>query len=780
MADLVGKTLGKYIIVARLGRGGMAEVYKGYQTGLERYVAIKVLHSHLADEEGFIGRFEREALAVARLRHNNIVQVYDFDHEGSFYYMVMEFVNGPTLKDELSIRKQERKPYTLVEAARVMTALCNAIDYAHSRGMVHRDLKPANVMISEEGQVVLTDFGIAKIMGATRYTMTGAISGTPAYMSPEQGQGERGDERSDIYSLGIMAYEMITGRVPYEADTPFAVIIKHINEPLPLPTTINPQLPRAVEEVILKALSKNPDDRYQKGSEFANALREAVNASVEDTSTAVPLTTLASAPQVDEIDITSVSAPQATTPNGAAYGGTVVSPHTPLPGTLAAPAPSRAATLPLLIGGGVVACLIVGIMIAAFVFGKGTGTKESQSTAEALAAAQTLEAISMVQTANAQTAEALGRPTPTPIDTPTPMVVTATSLPATDTPTPEPTPTPAPPTDTPMPTPTSPPAATSVPVVADTPTPEESPTTPPPSVSGILAFPVDDGLGQYDVWVVELPDGKNVIGKIKGVRQPVLRNDRQLLVNGQGGGFENVGQMGPDGSGVGVVSGSPTDLFPFWSPYGDRVCYSNPLLVIGGEGDYVSLIFVQKTLKPPYETGEDIAGAGVMKPPGGHGDIIGSHTVWASNDTIAFRGCETWPGGNPGNCGIVVIPSWANVAGEQPRRITSGADDLPSDADAGYIAFSSKRDGNWEAYVMKDDGSGQTNVSNSPNSSDGLPTISADGRQVIFVSDRDGGWAFYVVPITGGQAKKLFDFPKGNPWATGDRDWTNERISWAP
>ncbi len=192
MTNLVGQTIGKYRIVARLGRGGMAEVYKGYQPGLDRYVAIKVLPSHLADDEDFIGRFEREATAVAHLRHPNIVQVYDFDVEGDLYYMVMEFIEGPTLKTELKERSIKGQIFSLSETTRIITALASAIDYAHSRGMVHRDLKPANIMFTAEGQVVLTDFGIARIVGATRYTMTGAISGTPAYMSPEQGQGERG------------------------------------------------------------------------------------------------------------------------------------------------------------------------------------------------------------------------------------------------------------------------------------------------------------------------------------------------------------------------------------------------------------------------------------------------------------------------------------------------------------------------------------------------------------------------------------------------------------
>src|SRR6185503_10388615 len=160
MANLVGRTLGKYRLVAKLGRGGMAEVYKAYQPGLNRYVGIKVLHSHLLGEENFVARFEREALAVGKLRHPNIVQVFDFDREGETYFMAMEFIDGPTLKDELEARHTTGQPFTLNEVARIFTGLCSAIDYAHARNMIHRDLKPANVMINHEGQVVLTDFGI--------------------------------------------------------------------------------------------------------------------------------------------------------------------------------------------------------------------------------------------------------------------------------------------------------------------------------------------------------------------------------------------------------------------------------------------------------------------------------------------------------------------------------------------------------------------------------------------------------------------------------------------
>jgi serine/threonine protein kinase len=276
-----GKILGKYRLTEKLGRGMMAEVYKAHDPRSNRYVAVKVLHSFLAEKEDFVGRFEREATAVAKLQHPNIVPVIDFDHKGDVFYMVMELVEGPTLKAELGERSHMGQPFDPREAARILTAIGNAVDYIHRRGVVHRDLKPANIMFTSKGEPMLTDFGIAKIVGAKRFTMTGAISGTPTYMSPEQGQGGRGDERSDIYSLGVILYEMVTGRVPFDANTPFVLIMKHIQDPPPLPREVNPDIPEAVEPVILKALSKNPADRYQTAGEMVRALQMAIEEELE-------------------------------------------------------------------------------------------------------------------------------------------------------------------------------------------------------------------------------------------------------------------------------------------------------------------------------------------------------------------------------------------------------------------------------------------------------------------------------------------------------------------
>jgi len=272
------RTLGKYRILSLLGQGGMSRVYKAYQPGLDRYVAIKVIHAHLVAMEGFVERFEREAAAAARLRHPNIVRVYDFDSEGDQHYMVMELIEGPTLKKKIAERHAMGETFSLPEAARIFSALGSAIDAAHARGIVHRDLKPANVMFTAEGQVVLTDFGIARVLDATSYTVSGSLSGTPAYMSPEQVQGGRGDARSDIYALGVILYEMLAGQVPFSADNTFGVMFKHVQEPVPPPTTIVPDLPAAVERVILKAMDKNPDERYQAAGEMTRALWEAVPA----------------------------------------------------------------------------------------------------------------------------------------------------------------------------------------------------------------------------------------------------------------------------------------------------------------------------------------------------------------------------------------------------------------------------------------------------------------------------------------------------------------------
>jgi serine/threonine protein kinase len=275
---LIGRTLGKFHIVEYLGSGGMAEVYRAYHPDLDRYVAIKVLHAFLADEENFLTRFQREARFVATFRHPNIVQVHDFDHDPktNAYYIVMEFLDGPTLKTRLQELSKEDRRLPLEEAVHIVTAVANALDYAHQQGMVHRDIKPANIILTRGEQVILSDFGIARMINTSTLTASGATLGTPAYMAPEQGMGHTGDERSDIYSLGAVFYQLVTGNLPFEADTPFGTVLKHINSPLTPPSDIVPDLSPNIEAVIIRTLAKDPNHRYQTAREFITDLEKAM------------------------------------------------------------------------------------------------------------------------------------------------------------------------------------------------------------------------------------------------------------------------------------------------------------------------------------------------------------------------------------------------------------------------------------------------------------------------------------------------------------------------
>ncbi len=270
---MIGRSLGSYRILEQIGIGGMATVYKAYDPGTDRSVAIKVLPHHYSQHPKFRERFQREVKAIARLEHPHILPVHAFGEQDGIAYLVMRYLQAGTLKDRI-----EAGPVDLTQALRIVDQIGSALDYAHRNGVIHRDVKPSNILLDAEGNAYLTDFGIAKILEATvELTGTGAAIGTPQYMSPEQCKGVKTlTPASDIYSLGVVLYQMLTGRVPFDAETPLAVIQQHLNEPLPPPRTIDPSIPEAVERVVMQALAKQPEDRNESASAMAEALRSAV------------------------------------------------------------------------------------------------------------------------------------------------------------------------------------------------------------------------------------------------------------------------------------------------------------------------------------------------------------------------------------------------------------------------------------------------------------------------------------------------------------------------
>jgi len=272
MSFNVGEIVGPYRVIEQLGQGGMATVYKAYHAALDRYVALKVLHPAFLEDPNFQARFQREARLVAKLEHPNIVPIYDYAEQEGHPYLVMKFIEGETLKARLA-----RGPIDPAEIENIVDKVGAALAYAHKHSILHRDIKPSNVLMANDGQIYLADFGLARIAHSGASTLTSdMIIGTPKYISPEQALGTKNlDEGTDIYSFGVMMYELVVGKVPFSADTPFSVIHDHIYSPLPLPRNVNPRVPESVEQVLLKALSKERRYRYKDVPTLVEAFKQA-------------------------------------------------------------------------------------------------------------------------------------------------------------------------------------------------------------------------------------------------------------------------------------------------------------------------------------------------------------------------------------------------------------------------------------------------------------------------------------------------------------------------
>lgn len=262
--------LGKYTVLECIGTGGMAEVYLGRHEKLRRDVAIKVMHTTLASDPQFTARFEREARLAASLRHRGIVQVFDFDNQGDRLFLVMEYINGGTLRQRLQTLKAAGQFIPLADVSRVLKQVASALDYAHTQGMLHRDLKPANILLDQAGDAYITDFGIARLLESEEITRTGSILGTPDYMSPEQCEGKPLSFASDIYSLGVILFAMLTGQPPFEADSPLATLQRQIHDPVPPLAVFRKDLPPGMDAMMQKALAKEPANRFSTAGKLAS------------------------------------------------------------------------------------------------------------------------------------------------------------------------------------------------------------------------------------------------------------------------------------------------------------------------------------------------------------------------------------------------------------------------------------------------------------------------------------------------------------------------------
>ncbi|MEX2279013.1 MAG: Stk1 family PASTA domain-containing Ser/Thr kinase, partial [Acidimicrobiia bacterium] len=309
----------RYQLVAHLARGGMADVYHGHDRLLNRKVAVKVLHSQFSNDEAFVKRFRKEAQAAANLTHPNIVGIYDWGQLGNVYFIVMELVEGRSLREVL------RSEGTLLprRAVEIAADVAAALSVAHRAGLVHRDIKPGNILLSPDGTVKVTDFGIARAWDDSQeLTKTGAVMGTATYFSPEQAQGSTADERSDVYSVGVVLYEMLAGAPPFRGDNPMAVAYQHVSRTAAAPSTLNPDVPESLDGIVMTAMAKDPESRYQTAEEMRQDLWAALQGKTPSASTPVPATVAAMTGASDDEAATRMmtrAVPPATAPPDQGY-----------------------------------------------------------------------------------------------------------------------------------------------------------------------------------------------------------------------------------------------------------------------------------------------------------------------------------------------------------------------------------------------------------------------------------------------------------------------------
>lgn len=572
---LIGKTLGAYKIIEAIGAGGMARIYRGFHIELNRYAAIKVINWGLQEDPEFTERFRREAQAIASLRHPNIVQIYDFDKHDTGYFMAMEFIEGSDLAVQMRQLEAEKALLPNEKIISVISDVAAALDYAHEQGVIHRDVKPPNIMLNPNGQSILTDFGLVMLPSQASQATFGNTFGTPHYIAPEQAiSSAAAVPASDIYSLGVILFELATGKLPFDDESPLSVALKHVSELPPAPRSINPDLEYGVEEVIFRALSKDPGDRFKTAGEMAAALRAAWGSDQANAFATPPqIVPPAGVPSPGQVEqetwpvIRPVS-PAADTPPEFPEG----SPSLP------EPAKAQKTVMPLL--SMVFAGLLGGVLGAvAFLYFTGLvdialappSTPTPAVSPTAAASPTNLIAVSQLDEFSSVSADS----TPTPLPTQTPLPTETPTQTPTLTPTSAPTET-ATNTATPTPTPT----ATNTPTTVPTPLPIAPTATPAPEgLSGKILYKTDRGRG-VEIYRMDA-DGRNQVPLEREEWATYTRLQQQLPISPNG--LEKIVVRGegqfdlwwvlPDGRELRVTSTGKDEYDAAWSPINNRIAY---------------------------------------------------------------------------------------------------------------------------------------------------------------------------------------------------------------
>ncbi len=811
---MIGTVVGnRYKIIAELGSGGMAWVYLAQDLREERRVAIKILYPQYSQDLAFLQRFMQEAkLAMALSRdapQQSIVQVLDYGSDRDTHYLVMEFVPGRDLGQILA----ERGPLPWQEALRIGRQVAQALAYANRQGIVHRDIKPGNIMVLPDGSVRVLDFGIARARTSPELTLSGFV-GSPNYAAPEQVMGKRVDIRADIYSLGVVLYRMLSGRLPFEGDTPWAVVNQHIAAP---PPPLEGDLPEAVAALVDKALAKRPEDRFQTPEELIEALDAALTG--HDLPPAVEPPAEEGAADLDSLYQQAQEAAQAGAWQQAIDLYSRILKVDPDYGDV-----SEQLTY---IGNQIRLETLYRAVRRAL---------HREQWNQALKQIAQIEALDpdyrdvAILRALAEKQEPLpadeqgGGEFPTQVDAappeergvqpsppeepqrsnralwlliaalalavaagaflllrerPAPVAVTTATASATPTPRPSATVTASAtvaPTATPQPTSTWTPTATATPgalpgastpgetsTATASPTATLTPTVTPtrgPVLRGRIAFPrFDPKRHTYDVYACGV-EGTGCRRVISEASQPdFLPGGDRLVVHSWKANDKGLWLIGLDGRPIWKISDTIEAARPSVDFQGQVYVYHSRQ-----EADR------QARLYRTYgaET-RPIRREGVP--------ILGLAPAWLPDGRILYSGCLG------DDCGIIAM----RADGSAPRQVTAGGSETNPEAspDGRWVAFMSRRDGNWEVYLVQPDGSGLRRLTRNP-ANDGLPAWSPDGRFLAFVSDRDGRWAVWVVTVEGGEPRKLFDL--GGPLdgrVAGSaphetHGWVEERISWGP